>query len=245
MSLLVTGATRGIGRAICRQAISRGDVTGIYRQDHAAAESLTKEQAGQVHLMRTLACDLLDPAARAGLLSELVRGGSRFDGVVLNAGVAHFARFVGSGGGAPDPLLAELRSNLEAPLLLLRDLLEASLVAEGASVVFISSNLVRHAVSGHVGYSAAKAGLEAAVKQLCAELGPRRIRVNAVAPGLIRTDMTAHLTEAELATYAREVPLGRPGLPEDVAHCVSFLLSANAAYVSGQVLDVDGGWGSR
>ncbi|MEZ4373713.1 MAG: SDR family oxidoreductase [Polyangiaceae bacterium] len=245
MTALVTGVSRGIGRAVALELIRQGDVVGVYRQDHAAAQRLAAALAGEAAKLRSFACDLCDPEAREGLLQRLSLGGEHFRGVVLNAGVAHYSAFVGSSATTVDPLLSELRSNLEAPLLLLRGLLEAKLVADGAAVVFMSSNLVRHALAGHVGYSAAKAGLEGAVKQLCAELGPSRIRVNAVAPGLIRTDMTAHLGEAEMTVYAEQVPLGRVGRPEDVAQCVSFLLSEQSAYISGQVIDVDGGWGCR
>ncbi len=247
MSVLVTGASRGIGRAICARLIGEADLVGVYRSNHAAAESLASElgAAPAGHTLRTLACDLTNAPARAELIDGLRASQVRFRGVVMNAGVAHYSPFVGSSGQPSDPVLAELRGNLEAPLLFLRGLLEADLVESGASVVFVSSNLVRHALAGHVGYAAAKAGLEAAVKQLCAELGPRRIRVNAVAPGLILTDMTGHMSDSELATYASEVPLGRSGSPDDIARCVAFFLGEQSEYVSGQVLDVDGGWGCR
>ncbi|MCA9631151.1 MAG: SDR family oxidoreductase [Myxococcales bacterium] len=256
MSVLVTGASRGIGKAICARLILQGDVVGVYRDNHAAASALSDELAGSAHSLSLLACDLVDPAARDQLPRRLGALEQKLSGVVLNAGVARYAPFAGDasrpGEGALsdaatrlDPLLEELRSNLEAPLALLQTLLRSELILDGASLVFISSNLARHALAGHVGYASAKAGLEAAVKQLCAELAPRGIRVNAVAPGLIRTDMTSHMSEAELARYALEVPLGRAGVPEDVARCVAFFLSEQSAYVSGQVLDVDGGWGSR
>lgn len=230
---------------MAEQLIAQTDVFGVFRQNHTAAQSLADALAAAPHTFGAVPCDLCDADSRSLLLESLVARAAHFRGVVLNAGVAHYSPFVGSSGQSPDPLLSELRSNLEAPLLLLRGLLEAGLVADGAALVFISSNLVRHALVGHVGYAAAKAGLEGAVKQLCGELGPRRIRVNAVAPGLIRTDMTAHMTEAELTAYGAEVPLGRVGEPADVANCVRFLLSEQAAYLSGQVIDVDGGWGAR
>lgn len=241
MTTFITGATRGIGREILLQRPSDERVVGVYRQSHEAARALT-EQRPHAEL---IACDVTSPEAVAALIGALT--GRQQQRLVLSAGITHTGSFVRAPAlqREPDPLLNELRSNLEAPLYLLRALLEAELVADGASVVVVSSNLVRHALFGKVAYAAAKAGLEAAVRQLCVELGPRGVRINAVAPGLIRTDMTRGQGAAALEAYASEAPLGRVGEAADVASVVGFFLSPSAGYITGQVLDVDGGWGAR
>ena len=239
--LLVTGASRGIGAAISEDLAKSGSsVLGVYRSAHAQAEALRDASGGQLDLH----CANL--ASEAGVASTVEQCQSRgpFDGVVFNAGVSLRAPFSETQVAGQDPLTTQLRVDLEAPLRLCRALLRADCIADGASLVFVTSNLARHGLAGKVAYSAAKGGLEAAVRGLARELGPRSIRVNAVAPGLLVSAMTAEVGEAGYAAYALEVPLGRVGLPADVVGPIRFLLGSAAAYVSGQVIDVDGAWGA-
>lgn len=242
MTALVTGASRGIGRAVVERLLTDGQtVLGVHRSVSEASTSLESASAGLPLTLRR--ADLDDAAAVAGLLAHLEEEVGPFDAVVLNAGVA-MRRDFEEGDATDDPLVFQLRADLEAPLLLLRGLLQRGLVRTGASVVFTSSNLARHGLPGKVAYSAAKGGIEAAVRGLAHELGPRGIRVNAVAPGLLRTDMTAEVGDAGFEDYARTVPLRRVGEAADVAGVIRFLLGEDARYVSGQTIDVDGGWGS-
>ncbi len=242
MRVLVTGASRGIGRALVERLLDDGaDVVGVHRRQSAASRALESKADGRpLTLLRT---DLDDPAAVASLLAHVEEELGRFDGVVLNAGIA-MRRGFAEGDVTDDPLVQQLRSDLESPLLLLRGLLQRALLGDTASVVFTSSNLARHGLPGKVAYAAAKGGIEAAVRGLAHELGPSGVRVNAVAPGLLRTDMTSDFGADGFQAYAETVPLRRVGEAADVADVIRFLLGHGARYISGQTIDVDGGWGA-
>lgn len=240
--VLVTGVSRGIGAAVAHRVATEASrpVVGVYRLRADAAKAVA-ERAGA--LVEVLAADLSTPAGMQRVVAYTGRAMPwRFDGVVLNAGVSLRAAFDVEQVGGVDPLEHQIEADLVYPLRLLRDLLNADRISDGASIVVISSNLASRGLPGKVAYAAAKAGLEAAVRGLCHELGPRQIRVNAVAPGLLRTDMTAELGDEGYTAYAAQVPLGRVGEADDVASVVNFLLSDAARYVSGQTITVDGGW---
>lgn len=242
MTAFVTGASRGIGRAVVERLLGDGHaVVGVHRTESAASRALVAaHEGGALTLLRA---DLDDSPAVAGLLAHVEEEVGPFSAVVLNAGVA-MRRGFEEGDVTDDPLVLQLRADLESPLLLLRGLLQRGLLAPSASVVFTSSNLARHGLAGKVAYSAAKGGIEAAVRGLAHELGPQGVRVNAVAPGLLRTDMTADVGDAGFDAYAQTVPLRRVGEAAEVAGAIRFLLSDDARYITGQTLDVDGGWGA-
>ena len=243
-SVLVTGATRGVGRALAERLVAGGrQVLGVYRRDVAAAAATAAALGPAAHLVMA---DLsrADSWARVTELMHATLGpGGTLGGVVFNAGVVVRGAFADETVDGVDPIMAQLDGDLGAPLRMCRALLREGRLRAGSSLVFVSSNLARRGLPGVVAYAAAKAGLEGATRALARELGPLRIRVNAVAPGLLRTDMTRGFGEAGYAAYAQEVPLGRVGEAADVAPAVEFLLGEGAGYITGQVLDVDGGWG--
>ncbi len=255
--ILITGASRGIGRA-CLERLHRNGATVIGGRSGNRDESPYFAENGKGGAVggasvSFVAGDLREPST---ILAYVDAAGPRgLTGIVLNAGVAHDAPFdalaieqVAPGTATrsstridDDPLDLHIDLDLLAPLKLLRALLRADALAKPCSVVLISSNVVRQALVGKLAYTVAKAGIESATRGLARELGPREIRVNAVAPGLIRTDMTSNRSGSFLEQYAAGVPLGRVGEPEDIAAVVAFLLSEDARYVTGQIVDVDGG----
>jgi 3-oxoacyl-[acyl-carrier protein] reductase len=234
---IVTGASRGIGRAVAVRLAARGEaVLGVHRRPGESASALASTHPN----LQLLQADL---GARVGIDALVQRAGAHaVRGLVLAAGIAIRAPFTSLDHDGVDPLLAQLRLDLEAPLLLVRAALRAEVFAADASIVFVSSNLARYGLADKVAYGAAKAGLEGAVRGLARELGPAGIRVNAIAPGLLRTDMTADVGDDAFAAYAEQVPLRRVGTADDIAPAIDFLLGEGASYITGQVLDVDGGW---
>jgi 3-oxoacyl-[acyl-carrier protein] reductase len=236
---LVTGGSRGIGRACALALASMGaDVAVAYGSNAAAAEAVTDElRALGVHGVG-LAAELRSPEAAAALVGRCVDELGRIDIVVNNAGITRDGLAMRMSDHDWDEVIAV---DLTAAFLVCRAALRPMIRQRSGRIINISSVAGVHGNPGQANYSAAKAGLVGLTKSLAKEVGSRGITVNAVAPGVIDTDMTAELTGAVVQQVIAAIPAGRTGTAEEVAAAVAFLASPAAAYVNGHVLCVDGG----
>ena len=235
--VLVTGASRGIGRAIALRLGRDGfDVALNFRSATEAAEATLSELRDAGGRGALLPFDVSDrDATRAALEDDLERHGA-FWGVVHNAGVTADAPLASMDAAAWDRVLT---TNLDGWFNVVRPLVMPMVrLRDGGRVVTISSVSGVAGNRGQTNYAASKAGLIGATRSLALELAKRGITANTVAPGFIETDLVADLPLDEIAA---QVPLKRLGRPEEVAGAVGYLCSAEAAYVTGQTLLVDGG----
>jgi len=234
---LVTGASRGIGRAIAQTLAAQGaTVVAAARGDNAAATVDAIAAAGGKAEMAT--ADVSDLSAIEALVSGTLDRHGRIDVLVNNAGIAKDQLMLRMKRDDWDQVIA---TNLTAAFALTQAVLKPMIRQKRGRIVCISSVVGQSGNAGQANYAASKAGLIGFAKAVAQEVASRNITVNVVAPGLIDTDMTRGITDNARDEWAAKIPLKRLGTPDDIAAAVCFLASDEAAYITGQVLAVNGG----
>lgn len=236
---LVTGGSRGMGRAAAI-ALGKAGAQVVVHYGRAAkeAEAVVAQLREAGSRANTVSADLAAPDG-AHKLAKQVRGivGERLDILVANAGIASAATIEETTVANFDDLFAV---NVRAPFFLVQQLLPV--LAEGSSIIFVSSLAAHSAVGTLPAYAATKGAIDTLVKHFAFALGPRGIRVNAVAPGIVATDMSQFAKTAEGRDYAMGIQaLKRMAQPEDIASVVAFLASEDAGWITGDTVRVDGG----
>jgi 3-oxoacyl-[acyl-carrier protein] reductase len=236
---LVTGGSRGIGQAIAVELARAGAAVAFTYRTHASGAEQTQKRIQELGgRALALECDVADAAAVDRLVATVLDQLGSLDVVVNNAGITRDQLIVRM---KPDDFDAVIATNLRGTWNLCRAVAKPMLKQRGGRIINVSSVVARMGNPGQTNYAASKGGVEALTRSLARELGSRGITVNAIAPGFIDTEMTVSLPEAGKQGLIQQIPLGRLGTVEDVAQAVRFLASGAAAYVTGQVIHVNGG----
>jgi len=235
--VIVTGASRGIGRSIAEVLASRGaHVVAAARGDNAAATVDTITGAGGSAEVGSL--DVTDGGSVEALIDGVVERHGRIDILVNNAGIARDQLMLRMKREEWDDVIA---TNLTAAFTCVHAVLKPMIKRRAGRIISISSVVGQMGNPGQANYAASKAGLIGFSKALAREVASRNVTVNVVAPGLIETDMTKAVAEKAQAEWTSLIPLQRLGSPQDIAFAVCFLASDEAAYITGQVIAVNGG----
>lgn len=238
-TVLVTGASRGIGREVALAYANAGaNVVVNYTSNPERAEAVVTEiKALGVNAM-AIACDVSDDAAVEAMAETIESTFYPVDILVNNAGVTKDGLLIRMKDSDWDQVMD---INLKGTYLCTKHFGKRMLKRKSGNIVNVTSVVGITGNAGQANYSASKAGVIGFTKSIAKEFAGRQIRVNAVAPGFIATDMTEKLSEEVVASYKKAIPLGRMGLPEDVAKAVLFLSSEQSSYMTGQIITVDGG----
>jgi 3-oxoacyl-[acyl-carrier protein] reductase len=241
---IVTGAGRGIGNAIALRLAAEGAHVACVSRSEANAKrtadeiNTSRKDGGETPAATAYAVDVADHAAVQKIGGQILSDFTKIDILVNNAGVTRDGLAMRMSIEDWDTVL---NTNLRGAFNFTQSVLRAMIKQRSGRIINITSVIGLIGNAGQTNYAASKAGLIGFTKSLARELASRSITVNAIAPGFITTDLTAGLSEEIKKTIQSQIPLGKTGTSEDVANAVAFLASAEASYITGQVICVDGG----
>ena len=236
---LVTGGSRGIGRAICLELARQGAAVAVnYAGNEQAAQETVEACRALGVQAEAFQADVSDPAACESLIAQVKERFGRLDILVNNAGVTRDGLLMTA---KPEDFDKVLDTNLKGAYFCMKAAAKVMMRQRYGRIVNLSSVVGLRGNPGQTGYAASKAGILGLTKAAAKELATRNITVNAVAPGFIETDMTAVLPEKAKTAMLSTIPMAAPGQPEDVARAAAFFARPESAYITGQVLCVDGG----
>ena len=236
---VVTGGSQGLGRAVCLELAAGGaNVVLCYAGNENAANETAAACEALGAKVLAVRCDVADSAQVKALMDEALKVFGRIDILVNNAGITRDGLLMMMKETDFDDVI---NTNLKGAFLCMKAVARTMMKQRYGRIVNLSSVVGLRGNAGQVNYAASKAGVVGMTKSLAKELASRGVTVNAVAPGFIETDMTAAMTDAAKTATLAAIPMQRLGAAEDVARAVAFLASDEAAYITGQVLAIDGG----
>ena len=236
---LITGGTRGIGKAIVEAYASQGATTLFtYRSSIEKALDIEKELQAKGATCTSYQVDATDMSAVQEMMEEIIKEYERIDIVINNAGITKDTLLLRMNEDHWDQVM---RTNLNSVFYTTKACLRQMMRQREGAIINISSVVGLQGNAGQANYAASKAGIIGFTKSVAREVGSRNIRANVIAPGFIATEMTADLPEKELSAWLENIPLKRAGTPQEVANLCVFLGSDMATYITGQVYNVDGG----
>ncbi len=235
---IITGASRGIGREIAKQlARNKVKVIANYNQSEKEAKELKAELEKENIEIDIIKADVSKRKEAQELVKFVLDKYKKIDVLVNNAGISEYKMFIDE---TDEDWNKVINTNLYSAFVMSQEVIPNMVHYKEGCIINISSIWGMVGASLEVLYSISKAGMNGMTKALAKELGPSNIRVNAIAPGIIKTDMNANLTQEELKNLEKEIPLERIGKAEDIAKCVKWLIEDN--YTTGQVISINGGW---
>jgi len=237
--VFITGAGSGIGRQVAISVAEHAAIVAVSDIDFQAAAETVREIEKVKQVAYPVKCDITDAEQVDATVKETIHRFRKIDVLVNNAGLFKEAPFVSINSRQWEQ---HLNVNLTGVYNVTRAIVPYMLRNKAGSIISISSLDAFQGCSGYAHYTAAKAGVLGLIKTLALELAPNNIRVNAIAPGIIETNMTKERIKTRRDFYLSNIPLNRIGTPQDIANAVLFLASDRSSYITGQTLHVNGGW---